>query len=206
MLGLVVSFFISFSFLMIAVTVHEFAHAFLAYRLGDNTAKYSGRLTLNPLSHIDPIWTFIIPLFLFISTGGQFIFGAAKPVPINFLALRNPKRDVIWVGASGPIANFAFAFILSLLAKTVPLPVTFKFIFENLIVINVILGVFNLIPIPPLDGSRILMGLLPWGMANKYALIEPYGFMILILLLSLGIFRLIILPIVTLILNFLGIS
>ena len=111
---MIVSFLVSFALLMVAMTVHEFAHGWVAFKLGDNTAKFSGRLTLNPLAHIDPVWTFIVPLLLFISTNGQFLFGAAKPVPINYWALRNPKRDIIWIGASGPATNLIFAFLLSI--------------------------------------------------------------------------------------------
>lgn len=187
------------------MSIHEFSHGFMAYKLGDTTAKYSGRLTLNPLAHIDPIWTFFLPLFLFISSGGRFIFGAAKPVPINYWALKNPKRDIIWIGLSGPLANFVFALLVSLLAKFIPLSAKINFLAVNLIVINVVLGVFNLIPIPPLDGSRIAMGLLPSSLADKYAGIEPYGFIILIALMWLGLFNLIIFPIVTLIIRLLGV-
>lgn len=203
---LFIYFLISFGFLMIAMTAHEFAHAYVACKLGDTTAKYSGRLTLNPLAHIDPIWTFIFPLFLFISSGGRFIFGAAKPVPINYRALRNPKKDIIWVGISGPLANFILAFLVSALLRMMPQQSNINFIFGNLILINVVLGAFNLIPIPPLDGSRILMGLLPKNIASRYSLIEPYGFVILILLIWLGVFDSIIWPVVKLILRWLVIN
>lgn len=201
----ILSFMASFVLLIIAMTVHESFHGWTAYKLGDTTAKYSGRLTLNPMAHIDPVWTILIPLLLFISSGGQLIFGAAKPVPINYWALKNPKRDIIWVGASGPLSNLIFAFLLSILLK-IPLPLVLYFIIVNLIVINLVLGVFNLIPIPPLDGSRILMGLLPEGAALRYAQIEPYGFIIVIILVWLGVFGRIIWPLIEFLLKLLGIS
>lgn len=195
----------SFGLLFIAVTVHEFAHGFTAYKLGDPTAKYSGRLTLNPLAHIDIFWSVILPLLLFLSTNGAFVFGTAKPVPINYWALKNPKRDIIWIGLSGPAANFIFAIILSILVKFLISPLAQE-ILKYLILINVVLGVFNLIPIPPMDGSRILGGILPQGLANKYAQLERYGLVIVIILLWLGMIDKIIWPLVYTIIGWLGVS
>lgn len=191
-----IGFLISFGFLIIAMTVHEFSHGWVAYKLGDTTAKFSGRLTLNPLAHIDPVGTVLLPLMLFMATGGQFVFGAARPVPINYWALRNPKRDMMLIGASGPISNFIFAFILSVFWKLSPHNPVISFILENLIFINIILGVFNLIPVPPLDGSRILAGALPKGLAESYSMIEPYGFFIVIALSWFGLLDLFVFPMV----------
>ncbi len=193
---MIISLLISFALLLVAMTVHEFSHGWVAYKLGDSTAKYSGRLTLNPLAHIDPIGTVLLPLILFITTQGRFVFGAAKPVPINYRALKNPKRDIIWVGLSGPLANFIFAIFLSILWRFLPSFGIINFVFESLISINVLLGVFNLVPIPPLDGSRVVMGLLPDELASRYAMIEPYGFIIIIVFIGLGIFNILIEPIV----------
>jgi Zn-dependent protease len=202
----ILGFLISFSLLILAMSVHEFSHGWVAYKLGDNTARYSGRLTLNPLAHIDPVWTVIIPLVLFVTTGGRFIFGAAKPVPINYWALKNPKRDMVWIGLSGPLSNFIFAFLLSILNKAIPVPVVLGYLLENLILVNIILGVFNLIPIPPLDGSRILSGLLPEPLASRYASIEPFGFIVIMMLMTLGLFDFIVWPAVRIMAGFLGVS
>lgn len=171
---------------LLAIVIHEVAHGWAANRLGDTTAKDSDRLTLNPLNHIDPIGTIFLPLFLLL-THSPIVFGWAKPVPVNFYNLRHPKRDMILVGLAGPIANFlaviVFTFIAGLHLFT--MNSIGEYFLYAAVKINLILGLFNLIPIPPLDGSRVLMGLLPRKLAYYYSRLEPYGFIILILLLFL---------------------
>jgi len=206
LLQLVASFAISFSLLLVAMTVHEFAHGLAAYKLGDSTARFSGRLTLNPLAHIDPFWTVILPLVLFLSTSGHFVFGAAKPVPINYRALKNPKKDIIWIGLSGPLANLIFAFIISLVLKFVPLSGIFVQLLLNLFLINIVLALFNLIPLPPLDGSRIVMGLLPERLCRQYISFERYGFIILFALIWMGAFERVLWPMVISVAGFMGIG
>ncbi|MFH1459605.1 MAG: site-2 protease family protein [Candidatus Omnitrophota bacterium] len=182
---LVLRFFINLPAFLVALVVHEYAHGFTAYKFGDYTAKHMGRLTFNPLAHIDLFGTILLPLFLIIQHA-PFVVGWAKPVPVNFYNLDNPKKNMIWVALAGPAANFITAgviyFFLKLGILTNPLLMSFLI---NVFLINIVLGLFNLIPIPPLDGSRILMGILPLKLARIYAKIKPiYGMIILIFLLA----------------------
>ncbi len=191
--------------LYVSITLHEYSHGWVAYKLGDPTPKESGRLTLNPLAHIDPFGTVIMPLLLIILSRGTFAFGYAKPVPINPYHFRNPKKDILWVGLSGPAANFGIALFLSLLVK-LPFP---AFILEILVwgvVINLILAIFNLLPIPPLDGSRVVAALLPYRASYIYLKMEMAGFFIVVALIMLGFFDWFLFPIVRTMLSILGIG
>ncbi|MDD5226954.1 MAG: site-2 protease family protein [Candidatus Omnitrophica bacterium] len=162
--------------LLVAMTVHEVSHGFVAFWLGDDTAKRAGRLTLNPLRHIDPFWTVLFPALLYFTTGGRFMIGMAKPVPVNFLKLRNPRRDTICVALAGPLVNIAMAVVLAWLYGA-----THHVVWLYGVYLNLGLGVFNLIPIPPLDGSRVLAGLFPAQWARAYFKVERFGFLLIIL-------------------------
>ncbi|SSC07070.1 site-2 protease family protein [bacterium endosymbiont of Bathymodiolus sp. 5 South] len=183
--------------LIFAITVHEFAHGWVANQYGDATAKMLGRLTLNPIKHIDPIGTILVPAILYF-TGSPFLFGWAKPVPINFNALKSPKKDMILVALAGPVSNFIMA-LLWLLVILFALNLQSQLLIDMAyfgIAINLILGVFNLLPLPPLDGSRVVSALLPNHLAYEYNKLEQYGLFILVGLLFLGVFERVILPIV----------
>ncbi len=195
--------------LLVSITFHEYAHGLMASKLGDPTPKQSGRLSLNPLVHIDLFGTIILPIVLLILStrliGQPFAIGYAKPVPINPYHFKNPKKDTALVGLAGPLMNILIAVALSLLIR-----VRFPLFIEAIvlgIMINLILAIFNLTPIPPLDGSKLLLPFLPKKTARNYLKLEPYGFFIIALLLMSGFFKWFIFPLVTLILvNLLGIS
>lgn len=176
---------------LLAITVHEAAHGYAARHFGDNTAWMLGRITLNPLKHIDPIGTIAVPLLLLFATSGAFLFGYAKPVPVNFGRLRNPKRDMIWVALAGPGVNVIMAILWVVFGY---LLVTFgveeRFFLEMAragLLVNLVLFALNMFPLPPLDGGRILVGLLPASQAIAVSRVEPFGFFIVLGLVLTGI-------------------
>jgi Zn-dependent protease len=175
--------------LVIAITFHEAAHGFVAHHFGDNTAWERGRVSFNPLKHIDPFGTLILPAVLLLSHS-PFLFGYAKPVPVNFRALRNPRIDMVWVALAGPATNIALALIAAAAFHLLPFAPdsSAQWIADNLknaLVINVVLAIFNMLPIPPLDGGRVAVGLLPNVLAVPLSRLEPFGMLILIGLLIL---------------------
>jgi Zn-dependent protease len=167
-----------------AITLHEAAHGYVAHKLGDNTALMLGRVTLNPIPHIDPLGTIAMPALLYFATGGNFLFGYARPVPVRFGNLNHPKRDMIWVALAGPGINFlqALAWLLAFyMMKGFGVTETY-FLKMSLagVVVNVSMFVFNLFPLPPLDGGRVVVGLLPWRAAVWLSKVEPYGMYIIL--------------------------
>jgi Zn-dependent protease len=170
--------------LIIAITFHEAAHGFVAHALGDNTAFERGRVSFNPLKHIDPFGTLMLPAMLLLAHS-PFLFGYAKPVPVNFRKLRNPRIDMVWVALAGPATNIALALVAAAAFHMVGYlpPTTAQWVADNLknaLLINVVLAVFNMIPIPPLDGGRVAVGLLPRVLGAPLARLEPFGMLILI--------------------------
>lgn len=167
---------------LFAITVHEAAHGYAARHFGDNTAYMLGRITLNPIKHIDPMGTIAMPLLLYFATSGAFLFGYAKPVPVNFGNLRHPKRDMVWVALAGPAVNLLQALVWGVLFYLlVGSGLTERFFIEMCkagMMVNVVMFAFNLFPVPPLDGGRILVGLLPFRFAVMVSRIEPWGFFI----------------------------
>lgn len=176
---------------LFAITVHEAAHGYVARYFGDNTAYMMGRMTLNPIKHIDPIGTILMPLMLYFATSGTFLFGYAKPVPVNFGNLRRPKRDMVWVALAGPGVNLVQALLWAVAfnvmrASGVQEPFFLLMAMAGVLV-NLVMAAFNLFPLPPLDGGRVLVGLLPARQAYAVSRIEPWGFFIVLGLVLLGV-------------------
>jgi len=201
--------FVQFPLLLFSITVHEFAHGFVADKRGDSTARLLGRLTLNPLAHVDFFGTIVLPVFAIIT--GAPVFGWAKPVPVNPYELYNPKKDMAYVGIAGPISNLLVAVFSGFalrITSSVPVLNFISPVFIFLIYINVLLPVFNLIPVPPLDGSRVVSGLLPSELSYQYEKLTPYGFIIIIFLLMSGfleiVFRFVVQPLAFLIFKYIA--
>jgi Zn-dependent protease len=176
---------------LFAITIHEAAHGYVARSLGDQTAYMLGRVTLNPLKHIDPVGTILMPLLLYFATSGAFLFGYAKPVPVNFGHLRRPKRDMVWVALAGPASNFVQAMLWAIAyTLLVAADMNERFFLEMCkagVLVNLVMWAFNLFPLPPLDGGRILVGLLPRRQAHAVSQLEPWGFFIVMALVLVGV-------------------
>jgi Zn-dependent protease len=176
---------------LFAITLHEAAHGYAAKQFGDNTAWAMGRVTLNPVNHIDPVGTILMPLLIYFATSGSFLFGFAKPVPVQFGRLNNPKRDMVWVALAGPLMNLFQAFLWGVaLYVLLGLGINEAFFLEMCkagILVNIVMFAFNLFPVPPLDGGRVLLGILPQKMAYSFSRIEPYGFYIVMAMVFLNV-------------------
>ncbi len=186
--------------LVFSIIIHEVAHGYVAYRLGDPTARNANRLTLNPLAHIDLMGSIILPLFLIIAKS-PVLLGWAKPVPFDPRYFRDVKRGVMIVGLAGPVSNLILAAIAGIIFQIFPFGEIIRLFLANVCLINVILAIFNLIPIPPLDGSRVVIGFLPSHLVSGYLSLERYGFLIIFGLLYLGVLDYILIPIAALLLQ-----
>ena len=186
---------------LLAITLHEAAHGYAARHFGDTTAYRAGRITLNPLRHIDPIGTILVPLLMLAFSNGALLFGWAKPVPVNFSRLRNPKADMLWVAAAGPLANLLMVFGWVLIKWLILDSHTgythfIRSMAEFGILINLVLMFLNLLPIPPLDGGRIVVSLLPDHLSTAFARIEPFGLIIIVILLVTQVLGTILMPLI----------
>lgn len=195
---------ITFIILIFSAIVHEVSHGLVAEKLGDDTAREQGRITLNPIVHIDPIGTILVPLMIWYGSGGHFFFGAAKPVPVNFGNLKWPKLGMILVSLAGPVSNFLLAvlFVIPIklgLVNSISTPILVSGIY-----INIILGTFNLIPIPPLDGSKVLAALAPQDWMYKILSFERYGFILVLLFVFSGLFAQIVNPVLDIFIRIFG--
>lgn len=194
--------------IVLAITLHEAAHGYVARHFGDPTAHLAGRISINPLRHIDPVGTLLVPALIYFTTysatGGGMLFGWAKPVPVDFSRLREPKKDMLWVAAAGPLTNLAMAIGWALLGKMALVApesdysLALRVMADVGVQINAVLMILNLLPLPPLDGGRIAVSLLPHRLAWRFARIEPWGFPLLLLLLFTGVLGAIMWPLVTL--------